>query len=298
MRAYMKLGSVAMANSQAIVKSVSGLRTIGVSASPQARAGWLQRHGYRAFCQCSSSSSSEDRPFDMEALAQQLQVSRRKVKQAIMEAHEEGMDLYEEGDHIAKSDAQILALFWFGAELSRHNRQRVVEEVRHNRERVVEGQADEAGSDTGPKLEEFQLDCSRVHRRYSVYVSSGDQPAIDLDPIREIIDSGDVRKLARELKKPQYGLAMEELEGKNMVMAYNGARYPLHPKTKKWNQVVDGKSLMKFIEMNVMPGFARCSRCRTWFDTSAEEPIDYAAEQNCLGYCDTAKRVGASRASR
>jgi hypothetical protein len=127
------------------------------------------------------------------------------------------------------------------------------------------------------------------HRHYNVGIYTRGKPDLHMDALENAVKSGDIVKIHRELEQVQFGFAVRRLEGKNMLLASNGHRFPLHSKAKKWNQVHDGKALLSFVIANADPGKVRCPRCHEWFDSYVEERFDYAP---CLGYCDTAKRVG------
>mmetsp|Transcript_988 Transcript_988/g.1334 ORF Transcript_988/g.1334 Transcript_988/m.1334 type:complete len:258 (+) Transcript_988:64-837(+) len=235
----------------------------------------LLRLSLRPCCGYSDSSSSEGHPFNIDALAMRLGISRRKVVQGIQECAPDGMKQYAEDDHIPKSDAEYLALH---LGLSRMPPPKFDKSIPSPTKTIPQ--------DVPPSLA-----LGKSHRFYAV----ANKAPLDaeLHDLRAIVNSGDIGKLQRELKQIKYGFAISQLEGKNIISAFNGRRFPLHSKIKQWDQVVDGKALLSFVAANMDAGKARCPRCKEWFDTFTGKKYEYRTDTgDCLGYCETARRVG------
>eukprot|EP00930_Biecheleria_cincta_P102944 TRINITY_DN94803_c0_g1_i1.p1 TRINITY_DN94803_c0_g1~~TRINITY_DN94803_c0_g1_i1.p1 ORF type:complete len:202 (+),score=30.32 TRINITY_DN94803_c0_g1_i1:83-688(+) len=124
------------------------------------------------------SSSSEDQPFDILALANRLQVGERKVRQAIYELHQEGLPRYTDGDHIPRSDAEVIAELYFAKRLPP---QRLPDQVQFAREMTSSTESVE--DEVGDSIEDAQglptsvildrIDNERLGMRYKRTETSG-----------------------------------------------------------------------------------------------------------------------------
>eukprot|EP00928_Gymnodinium_smaydae_P088070 TRINITY_DN72218_c0_g1_i1.p1 TRINITY_DN72218_c0_g1~~TRINITY_DN72218_c0_g1_i1.p1 ORF type:complete len:250 (-),score=24.82 TRINITY_DN72218_c0_g1_i1:113-862(-) len=210
------------------------------------------------------SSSSEDMPFDIRALAQRLRVGERKVEEAISMLQEEGLPSYKEGDHIPKQDADVIAELGLGIPFA-PARERDFEHACHD----VEG-IDSCESQEGVAT-----------------------PADDHEELDSAIASDDIYKILRLLAKPRYGFFVEHGTGSKIrIYAANGNDFVIHQPESKNTLSVKSNSLLgrkrkpfrSFVIANKSPGMLRCTLCKRWFDSYLAEHGPHANER-CLGYC-------------
>lgn len=223
---------------------------------------------YRSAGLLRDTSSGEDKPFDIRALAERMRVSERKVKEAIYLLSEEGLRAYQEGEQIPQSDAHVIA------------------EIGLNRPLPPPRAPEEAADSPGAREPRGEHKHGKQSCAYEVTEK-------DMDDVDEVISTDDVYKMLLDLGKPRFGFSVERGTGSKLrIVASNGERFVIHqPESKgshnlRSNSKLGSKSkaLRGFIVENMSPGQAKCKLCKRWFDTFSKTPGAYA-NASCLGCC-------------
>ena len=219
----------------------------------------------------SDSSSSEDQPFDMTALARRLRVKRKDVKHVIENLQEQGLPRYEDDDHIPKLDAKIIAEFGFGKKLPGFELPHAVVGSQQERpephESPLQTDGMAGGGDVFLTTEEAEL---KVRLERACRTRPGN-------------------RLFHELRKEGFRMGGDR---SFHVYSHSGKRHIL-TRPSDWDAVEHFPKLWNFVRAERWSG-AFCERCRSWVEQSQ---IDHAVKSastscvpdGCVGTCDAAR---------
>ena len=225
-----------------------------------------------------SSSSSDAGAFDIAALAARLQVGERQVKRAIESLHEEGLHNYEAGEHIPKSDAEVIALLGLGRRLPPPP---IPKDAKLNFEHESwEESAESVANESRSLGQENSLECER-----------------DMDDIIDAVlnaKQGQCHRATALIKRQ--GIHVPPGGGKDTryeLIPYDPSTgKDLHSQklilgTNRDRKVFRNQRLIRqFLTQFRRPGMLKCDRCGTWWDSLSQTRYHSKNDGGCLGFCN------------
>lgn len=219
-------------------------------------------------CASGSSSSSEETASDYIALAARYQLSQRKVKETLHLLHEQGMRLYGEGDHIPKSDKEIILL---DLDIDYGNA------ASYTQEGDISQQIDDADDDSNKPDSNCNWNNDALEAK-----------------LEKLCRSQPTERLFDALRKVGFRIGGDR---GHHVYARSGKKHVL--RQTRWDPSVDFPKLWTFVKENKWEGMY-CQTCQVWFEQAcldeavATGSVKYALTESyrlrCIGACDSAKR--------